>query len=543
MEEATRGGDGGAPPAATRDATPTLRSVVRATRALAGAAAAAILLYDRDADLFVPVVPSVAEGLDEAWLQRQGLPAAQSVALRAVQSGDILEIDDTATLPDLEFPLLAGKRRPAALGVTPLAVEGTVVGVLEVYYAQPNPHPLDRAAARAFADLAGRAIAVEHAHAREQVLRARLEALDAVTSALSTELALDRLLRLIVEIAAQVAGARYGALGVVGEDGYLTGFITTGLTPEERALLGPLPRGHGLLGVLIHEGEPLRVANIARDPRRIGFPPHHPPMTSLLGVPIRVHQQIVGDLYLTDKIGAPAFSAEDQHLIELLAAHAGIAIENARLYARLRELTLAHERERFGRELHDGIIQDLYALTLQMDDIAEDLPDAALRARLEGLTEQLSGVIGDVRAYIHGLHDGVGADQSLRAGLEALVREICRRTGLQTTYTVDGAPLSLPEATTHDVLQIAREALANVAKHAQATHTQVRLAYAPGEVTLTVQDDGRGFDPAADPGPEHQGLRNLRARAAEAGGRLRIESAPGGGTTLVVTLPAPPSSG
>jgi signal transduction histidine kinase len=528
---------------AARDATPTLRSVVRATRALAGAAAAAILLYNRDANLFVPVVPTVAEGLDEAWLQRQGLPAAQSVALRAVQSGDILEIGDTAALPDEEFPLLAGKQRPAALSVTPLEVEGTVVGVLEVYYAQPNPRHLDRAAARAFADLAGRSIAVAHAHAREQSLRARLEALDAVTAVLSTELALDPLLRRIVEIAAQVAGARYGALGVAGVDGYLTDFITTGLTPEERARLGPLPRGHGLLGVLIHEGEPLRVANIARDPRRVGFPPHHPPMTSLLGVPIRVHQQIVGDLYLTDKIGALEFSAEDQHLIELLAAHAGIAIENARLYERLRELTLARERERFGRELHDGIIQDLYALSLQMDDIAEDLPDAALRARLEGLTDQLSSVIGDVRAYIHGLHDGVGADQSLRAGLEALVREISRRTGLQTTYSVEGAPLTLPEATTHTMLQIAREALANVAKHAQATQTQVRLAYGPGEVTLTVEDNGRGFDPAADPGPEHRGLRNLRARTAEAGGRLRIESATGGGTTLVVTLPASLSSG
>src|SRR5579884_2770512 len=147
------------------------------------------------------------------------------------------------------------------------------------------------------------------------------------------------------------------------------------------ARIGPLPRGHGLRGVLIRLGRPVRIPDIRRDPRRVGFPPHHPPMTSLLGVPIRAHNTVVGDLYLADKIGAAEFSADDQHIVELLAAHAGVAIENARLYAQVGELTRLRERERIGRELHDGIIQDLYASTLQLEDLAEDLPEGAARER------------------------------------------------------------------------------------------------------------------------------------------------------------------
>jgi GAF domain-containing protein len=246
-----------------------LRHVVAAARALAHADAAAILLYDRENALFVPTTPSIAVGLDERWLQRQGLEAVQSLALRAVEARQIVEVFDTAGTPELAYPLLAGGRRPGAVAVAPLEVEETVVGVLGVYHAQPRTDPLDGDALGAFAQLGGLAMTIARAYEHESALLARLRALDEATRALAAELSLAQVLQCIVEVAAHVAGARYGALGIAGPDGYLTDFITTGISPQERAKIGPLPRGHGLLGVLIRQGQPLRVSNIAQDPRRV----------------------------------------------------------------------------------------------------------------------------------------------------------------------------------------------------------------------------------------------------------------------------------
>jgi signal transduction histidine kinase len=532
LDQATAGLSG------RRDATAMVRQVVHAARALTAADGVAILLYDRENALFVPTAPSVVVGLDERWLQRQGLEAAQSLALRAVEAHQIVEVLDTARTPELDYPLLAGGRRPGAVAVAPLEIEDTVVGVLGVYHAQPRTDCLDGDALGAFAQLAGLAITIAQAHERERALLARLQALDEATRALAAELSLDQVLQRIVAVAAHVAGARYGALGIAGPDGYLTDFITTGISPEERAQIGPLPRGHGLLGVLIRQGQPLRVPNIAHDRRRVGFPPHHPPMTSLLGVPIRVRNAVVGDLYLADKIGALEFSEDDQHLVELLAAHAGIAIENAHLYAQVRELTQLRERERIGRDLHDGIIQDIYAGTLQLEDLAEDLPEE-MRERLLGVADHFSDVIRDVRTYITGLRARELKGRLLSEGLVALVHEVNERGDLRATALVDGVPYRLPDETANTLLQITREALSNVVKHAAAAHADVRLAYDTHGVTLTVADNGRGFDPQAARGAEHHGLHNLRTRTAEVGGTLSIQSAAGGGTTISVFVPRP----
>ena len=182
-------------------------------------------------------------------------------------------VADTATTPAPDFPLLQGGRRPGGVIAAPLETEGVVVGVLELYTAVPQTVEPDRAALRSFAALGGLAITTAQAHERERALRARLEALDAASKALAAELSPDRVLQRIVEVAARLVGARYGALGVLDPDGYLSDFITTGLSPQERERIGPLPRGHGLLGALIREGQPVRVPDMARDPRRVGFPP------------------------------------------------------------------------------------------------------------------------------------------------------------------------------------------------------------------------------------------------------------------------------
>jgi signal transduction histidine kinase len=514
-----------------------LRHVVATARVVARADGAAILLYDEEQDIFVPVTPPVAVGLDRRWLQRQGLAAAQNLALRAVQAHQVLDIPDTSATPEWEFPLLAGGERPEAACAAPLEAEGHIVGVLELYDRSPRTLAIDRELLQTFAALAGVAISAAKDHEREQLLRVRLEALDVASKALASELSTDRILQRIVEIATALVGARYGALGVVGADGYLTDFITTGLSSEERASIGPLPRGHGLLGVLIRQGQPLRVPNMGRDPRRIGFPPNHPPMVSLLGVPIRFRQELVGDLYFTDKIGAAAFSEEDQHLVELLAAHAGIAIENARLHAQIKDVTLLHERDRIARDLHDGIIQDIYAATLQLEDVAEDVPNQAIQERLEGVSEHLSKVIADIRTYIQGLRARELEGRLLDEGLRAMVGEVNGRTGLLAAWVVEGDAYHVPDSLANALLHITREALSNVIKHAQAGKAEVRLRYEAARITLTVSDDGRGFEPRPSYGEDHHGLRNLRSRSEEAGGTFSLRSSPGAGATVQVSIP------
>ncbi len=196
----------------------------------------------------------------------------------------------------------------------------------------------------------------------------QLLALLEATLAISANLSLTETLKRIVTTAAQLSQARYAALGVPNETGeFLAEFLTTGLTPEAEARIGQRPRGHGLLGVILREGQSLRLRDLSQHPRAAGFPPHHPPMTSFLGVPITHKGQRLGNLYLTDKQVADEFTPADQHIIELLATHAGMAIENARLYTKVQHLSVVEERQRIGMDLHDGVIQSIYAVGLTLE--------------------------------------------------------------------------------------------------------------------------------------------------------------------------------
>jgi len=168
--------------------------------------------------------------------------------------------------------------------------------------------------------------AVTPSHSR---LRALLDASMAITS----ELSLDSLLQRLVETAAELIGARYAALGVIDRSGsQLERFLTTGIDTETHAAIGDLPRGRGILGVLIREATPLRLHDLTQDPRSVGFPPNHPPMRSFLGVPILLRGVAYGNFYLTEKAGGEDFTDEDEELVRLLAGQAAVAIENARLY-------------------------------------------------------------------------------------------------------------------------------------------------------------------------------------------------------------------
>jgi len=521
--------------------------------------------------------------------------------------------------------------------------------------------------------------------------------------ALSSELSLPVILQRIVDLAVDLTRARYGALGVLGSDGTITEFITTGVTEAERAAIGHIPVGRGILGVLIDDATPLRLREITEDPRSVGFPPNHPPMRSFLGAPVSARGQVFGNLYLTEKHDAEAFTDEDERALVMLAGQAAVAIENARLYeeahdrarrleavreiatailagtnpdqvlglvarharelvgadlatlavpagpgelvvgaadgvhaaelagtmfpiegsvsgevirtgktvvladatgdqrvrqpalraggigpalfaplavrgtvlgtllvanaaggrpfragdiqltetfaeqaavavehARLQQeldrLAVLEDRERIAKELHDGVIQALFAVGLGLQGSALLTRDPDLQRRISGAVEELDRVIGDLRNYIFGLRPGILADRQLDQALRRLGEELEQKTGVVTVVEVDPAAAAALAETAAEVVQLAREAMSNVSRHAQATTCRVSLFRDQDVAVLEVDDDGRGFDPAQATGAG-QGLHNLQERAAALGGRAEIHSVPGDGTKVRVTIP------
>ncbi len=521
--------------------------------------------------------------------------------------------------------------------------------------------------------------------------------------ALSSEFSLPAILQRIVDLGAELTGARYGALGVLGADGTITEFITTGLTGEERAAIGPLPVGRGILGVLIHDARPLRLRNIADDPRSVGFPPNHPPMGSFLGAPVTAHGKVFGNVYLTEKQGAQEFDADDQRALEVLAAQAGVAVENARLYEEIRHraqrleavraittailagteldaaldlvahharelvgadlstiatpagegglvlqaadglhaaalrgasfptegsvsgevirtgkvmvledatadqriwqpvmptggigpalfvplttqgrpfgtlmvanalggirfgeadvgltetfaeqasvvleharlqrelqrLAVLEDRERIAKELHDGAIQSLFAVGLSLQGTATLARDAGIQGRIEGAVEEMDRVIRDLRNYIFGLRPGILADRQLDQALRQLVEEFQERTGIVAVAEIDPAVAAELAHRASDLVQLTREALSNVGRHAGAPTCRVSLYANGGDRVLEIEDDGHGFDPD-DPSHTGHGLRNLHERAAGLGGRAEVSSILSEGTLVRVVIP------
>jgi signal transduction histidine kinase len=519
---------------------------------------------------------------------------------------------------------------------------------------------------------------------------------------LAADLSLPATLQRIVELAADVTGARYGALGVLGRDGRITDFITTGVTEAERAAAGPIPHGRGILGVLISDARPLRLHDIAEDPRSVGLPPGHPPMRTFLGVPVMARGRVYGNLYLTEKHGGQDFDDDDERALVLLAGQAGaaieaaqlfeeandraqrleavraittailagtdtaellglivgharelvgadlatlalptdedrlaveaadgllaaellgtvfpaagsvtgdvirtgkavvladaatddrvaqpivragvgpavfvplavrghtlgtltvanrkggqllresevqlvetfaqqaaVALEYARLQGQLQRLAVLEDRERIAKELHDGAIQALFAVGMGLQGSALLAGDPELRDRLQHAVEELDRVIRDLRNYIFGLRPGILADRQLDQALRGLVDDFGERAEVLAVADVDPRAAAELAGRAGDVVQLAREALSNVSRHAQAATCRVSLYGEEGGVVLEVDDDGRGFDPAAVSGAG-QGLGNLRERAERLGGRAEISSRPGQGTRVRVTLP------
>jgi signal transduction histidine kinase len=364
------------------------------------------------------------------------------------------------------------------------------------------------------------------------------DAVDAATRAIAGLGSVEEVLQVIVDQIRPLVGARYAALGIVDTSGVIEAFITSGMDDATRARIGALPRGHGFLGLIIRENASFRIPDIAVDERRYGFPPNHPPMHSFLGVPVTVKGRSVGNLYFTDKAGGQEFTAADQALVETFARHAGIAIENARLHEQVQRLAIVDERERISKDLHDGIIQSIYAVGLSLEDVPEliaDDPDEVV-LRVERAIDTLHLTIRDIRNFIFGLRPELLGGTTLIGGLAALVDDFRHNSMVDLELAVVAAAQEPPDPVTSHLLGIVNEALSNVARHSGATRAWVEVEGHDQGLTIVVRDNGHGFDPGTAAALGHQGLRNMRSRAADIGAIMDIGSAPEHGTEIRVRL-------
>jgi signal transduction histidine kinase len=352
------------------------------------------------------------------------------------------------------------------------------------------------------------------------------------------DLELPVLLRHVVEEACSMTGSRYGALGVLDEDRTaLSEFITVGLEPDEESKIGLRPTGRGVLGLLIAHPVPLRLANLSTDPNSFGFPPNHPPMTSFLGVPIKVRDEVYGNLYLTDKIGWSEFTNDDLALVEALAVAAGIAIENARLHQQVQVVAVFEDRDRLARDLHDTVIQRLFGVGLNLQSMAGRAP----RDMSEGLGEavaEIDRVIDRIRGTIYQLGMG-GEDRGVRDHVISLIQELSSVAGLNVEVSFEGpVDTAISAQVTEHLVAVIRESVTNIGRHAHATQASVTIKVENGQCRLTVHDNGDGFD-ESKVRQGGLGLTNLRARAEKLDGTFLVENAEGGGTLLTWQVPLP----
>jgi signal transduction histidine kinase len=364
--------------------------------------------------------------------------------------------------------------------------------------------------------------------------------------AVSEQMPVRQVLQVIVDSARTLAGARYAALGVPDERGSFGEFVVSGLTAAEQRAIGPLPRQHGMLAELLRGGQAERLADITADPRFGGWlPPAHPPMGAFLGVPVRHGAAVLGIIFAADKTGG-GFTARDEELLTLFAAHAAIALTNARLLADSQELAAARERARLARELHDAVAQKLFSVRAHARAaavLAERDPGPSGAAVPAGVTAALTAVselAGQAQAELRAIIEGLAPPtlDGLVGSLRRYAELAARAHAVRVRVTARTVP-PLDPATEAAVYRVATEALHNALRHAAPQSVSVTLSGSSKRITVAVTDDGTGFDPAAPPGPG-LGLASMRQRAAAAGGSLRVTSAPGQGTTVRFTAPAVP---
>jgi signal transduction histidine kinase len=353
-----------------------------------------------------------------------------------------------------------------------------------------------------------------------------------------SDLDLPAILRRIVQAATELVDARYGALGVLDDTRTrLAQFITVGIDDEAHRAIGNLPEGHGILGLLILDAKPLRLPELGEHPDSYGFPPNHPPMHSFLGVPVKVRDEVFGNLYLTEKQSGEVFTDVDEELVIGLAGAAGVAIENARLHARVQEMTLLEERDRIARDLHDTVIQRLFATGLSLQACASVVgtdPGGSV-TRIEAAIDDLDITIKQIRSAIFGLELSGSHGRSIRDRVIDVAHEATSPLGAHPRVVFDGpVDSAVGEDVASDMIATLREALSNVARHAQARQVDVEVIV-DTDVRLRVTDDGIG--PPDGETHEGHGLRNMATRAASHGGVCELRPAEPRGAVLEWRVP------
>jgi signal transduction histidine kinase len=377
---------------------------------------------------------------------------------------------------------------------------------------------------------------------------AALQAVSEAVLGLAGELTLEPVLERLVHAARDLVGARFAALGIPDEEG--TGFdrfITAGMSDDLIAAIGPLPRTHGLLAAMLTDPAPYRTDDIAADPRFEWWPAAHPRMRSFLGVPLLFKGDIVGAFYLADKDGG--FDQADEDLMRVLAAHAAMVVEHARLYEASREGSISEERNRLARDLHDALTQRLFGLNLTLEAAVATVrpdPEAAL-VTLEQARALVDSALAELRALIFGLRPPALEDDGLVGALRKQAELVGRAHDLTVTVSATGPGGSgvspggnarLTPEVERQLLRVAEEALSNVVRHAGARCAEVVVELGDHTVSVAVDDDGVGFDPTARAiASRRLGLTSMRERVAALGGELEIDSAPGKGTRVRARVP------
>ena len=374
---------------------------------------------------------------------------------------------------------------------------------------------------------------------REQ-LQERLIALHKASLELVKDVSLDRLLERIAAVACEQSDARYAALGVLDDDGKLVKFISVGMTEDEIKRIAHPPVGKGLIGELMDTEIPLRMRVLQEHPHSVGFPANHPPMVSFLGVPILSAARQLGQIYLTEKIDAPEFTADDEKIIQMLAAYAAAAIQNARLHENTHRLAVLEERERIGMDLHDGIIQSIYGVGLALEgtlhSIEEDPADA--KNRIQQSIDGLNQAIRDLRSYILDLRPRQMGNDGLINGLKRLGTEFRANSGTEVVLIRPETEfVELPPLQSLALFHICQEALANTAKHAKARKVEISLWSTEERALMEIHDDGKGFDMETKSQNIGHGLANMQTRAQSVGGDVDVSSMPGEGTTILAWVP------
>jgi signal transduction histidine kinase len=374
-----------------------------------------------------------------------------------------------------------------------------------------------------------------------------LRRVSAAVLAVTRELSVGDVLQVIVRSVRSLSGARYAAIGIPDDRGSFAEFVVDGISDRQRKAIGPLPRQHGMLAVMLRDGQPLRLADIRSDPRFEGWPAAHPELADILGMPIKDGDRVLGFIFAANKSPGGGFTVRDEELVSLFAAHAAIALTNARLYERARQLSVLEERARLARDLHDAVSQKLFSIRVKAraaSVLAGRDPAAGNSERAAAEMESVATLAGAAQAELRAVIDGLAPPEISEDGLAESLRRYALLAGKAHGVRVNFAASDLPplgadrEAALY---RVAQEALHNALRHSGAAEVQLTVCAASRRVTLEVTDDGKGFVPELAAGG--LGLPSLRERAAGAGASLAIRSAPGHGTTVRLVMPVdkPPS--